>query len=48
MEGALCNLLASDIDARIEVVPIGLDAYFDRNSISPILHEVKKTGICLI
>lgn len=47
-EGAMVNLLVSEINPRAEVVPVGLDAYFDKENISPILHEIKKTGICLL
>lgn len=47
-EGSKLNYLASLIDHRIEAVPVGLDEYLDKNSISPILHEITTKGIPLL
>jgi predicted nucleotidyltransferase len=46
-EGALCNKLASRIDASIEVVPLSVTQFLDPNCIFPIVHEIQKTGIPL-
>ena len=48
MEGAKANLIASKINSRIEVVTVSLYEYFERMPLSPILHEIKKTGICIL
>jgi predicted nucleotidyltransferase len=47
-EGAKLNLVASKIDPRIEALPFSLKEYRDPHNISPILHEIKSTGICLV
>lgn len=47
-EGWRLNLIASSIDPRIEAIPVGLDDYLTPETISPILHEIKKTGTCLL
>lgn len=41
-EGALLNKLLSDVFPEAEVIPISLNEYFSKTSISPILHEIKK------
>ncbi len=46
-EGIILNELAYDIDPRIEVVPVGMKAYLDPASISPLLNEIRMTGIGL-
>ncbi|MBF0205413.1 MAG: nucleotidyltransferase domain-containing protein [Oligoflexia bacterium] len=46
-EGSFLNLLASQIDPIMEVIPIGLKQYLDNENISPILYEVKNKGIVL-
>lgn len=47
-EGSKLNFLASFIDPRLEIVPIGLKKYISRNSVSPILNEIIKSGTPLI
>jgi uncharacterized protein len=47
-EGSSLNYLASQIDPRIEAVPIGLNEYLSRSSISPLLHEIDSKGIVLL
>ena len=47
-EGSRLNYLASSIDHRIEAVPVGLDEYLSKNSVSPVLHEITTKGIPLI
>jgi predicted nucleotidyltransferase len=47
-EGWRLNFIASSIDPRIEAIPVGLDDYLKRETLSPILHEIKKTGTCLM
>jgi uncharacterized protein len=46
-EGAKVNSLASTYDCRFEIIPVSLDEYFSKQSISPILYEIKKYGISL-
>jgi predicted nucleotidyltransferase len=46
-EGINLNMLASQVDSRIEVVPIGIDEYFDPTNPNPLLSEIKATGISL-
>lgn len=46
-EGVHLNLLAFDICPLIEAVPISLDKYLEVDTISPLLHEIKKEGIPL-
>jgi len=43
-EGTLLNYYASEINSKFEMIPVGLDDYFDPDSISPILFEIKKNG----
>jgi predicted nucleotidyltransferase len=47
-EGSRLNYLASFIDPRLEIVPIGLNEYLSNKSISPILNEIIKNGTPLI
>ncbi len=47
-EGSLLNQIAYQLKMNIEVVPIGLKDWFDKNNISPILCEIKKNGIFII
>ena len=47
-EGALLNLLASDIDPRMELIPISVDDYLSNTSSSPLLHSIKKDGVPLL
>ena len=47
-EGSRLNYIASSIDHHIEAVPIGLDEYLSKNSVSPILNEIITTGIPLL
>ncbi len=47
-EGLRVNRAAHSVDARIEAIPISLKEYFDPHSISPILHEIKKTGVLIL
>ena len=47
-EGSMLNYLASTIDHRFEAVPIGLDEYLSKGSISPILNEIATKGIPLM
>ncbi|HQO39208.1 MAG TPA: nucleotidyltransferase domain-containing protein [Spirochaetota bacterium] len=47
-EGSRLNYLASSINHRIEAVPVGLDEYLAKNSISPILQEITTKGIPLL
>ncbi|MFH1727100.1 MAG: nucleotidyltransferase domain-containing protein [Pseudomonadota bacterium] len=47
-EGSLLNYLISKIDAKIELVPIGLEEYLSGKSISPILNEIIKNGTPLL
>lgn len=46
-EGALLNRIAFKVFPQAEMLAIPLTEYLDLNSISPILHEIKKTGIYL-
>lgn len=48
LEGAKVNLIATEIDPRFEVITVGLDDYLSRDLRSSIIHEVKRTGICLL
>lgn len=47
-EGAVLDLIAAKIDTRIEALPFSLAEYKDPHNISPILHEIKKHGVCLV
>ncbi|MBF0362211.1 MAG: nucleotidyltransferase domain-containing protein [Oligoflexia bacterium] len=47
-EGALLNRLASRIDHRIEVVPIPMKRYFEKETTSPIIDQIIKTGIVIL
>ena len=47
-EGSLLNLVGSQIDYRIEAIPVSLSEYLDKGSISPVLHEVKTKGTFLV
>jgi predicted nucleotidyltransferase len=47
-EGARVNLIASRIDSRLECITVSLTDYMKRNTISPILHEIKKHGVGLL
>lgn len=42
------NKIARKVDSRIEAVAISMREYFDPNSISPILDEIKKTGTSVL
>ncbi len=46
-EGVRLNKLARQIDPRFEVIPIGIEDYLQKETLSPILHEIKKTGLIL-
>ncbi|HPI39497.1 MAG TPA: nucleotidyltransferase domain-containing protein [Pseudobdellovibrionaceae bacterium] len=46
-EGAKINFIASKIDARIEAIPISTRSYLDPLNISPLVHEIRKTGIAM-
>ena len=46
-EGALLNRIAYKVFPQAEILAIPLKEYLDTNSISPILHEIKKTGVFL-
>jgi predicted nucleotidyltransferase len=48
MENARANMVASKIDTRIEVRTASLDDYMKSFVLSPILYEIKKTGICIL
>ena len=48
MENAQANIIASKIDSRIEVRTASLDEYLKNFVLSPILHEIKQTGICIL
>jgi hypothetical protein len=41
------NRLAFDIDAPLEVIPINYYEYMKKETISPILDQIFKTGIVL-
>ena len=47
-EGATVDRVAAKIDTRIEAIPFSLKEYKDPHNISPILHEIKKFGVCLV
>ncbi|MBP7582588.1 MAG: nucleotidyltransferase domain-containing protein [Spirochaetes bacterium] len=47
-EGSSLNYFATQIDPRIEAVPVSLDEYLSRSSISPLLHEINTKGIVLL
>ncbi len=47
-EGVMLNLLVSKIDHRIEAIPISLTSFMDTPSVSPIIYEIQKTGVCLL
>ena len=47
-EGSILNRLSHQINPKLEVVPIGLNDYFDKSNISPILHQIKNSGTPLI
>ncbi len=47
-EGALLNLLASDIDPRMELIPISVNDYLSETSSSPLLYSIKTEGIPLL
>jgi predicted nucleotidyltransferase len=46
-EGALMNRLAYRVFPRAEIVSVSLKDYLDPKSISPILFEIKSTGLIL-
>ena len=46
-EGCLVNLHAVRVHPDIEAIPVSVHDWLDRHAISPILHEIKKHGICL-
>ncbi len=48
VEGSRLNYLVSQIDFRVEAIPIGLREYLSTHSISPILYEVIKFGVALL
>jgi predicted nucleotidyltransferase len=48
VEGAMLDRVAVKIDTRIEALPFSLKEYKDPRNISPILHEIKKHGICIV
>ncbi len=48
LDGALLDRVAVKIDTRIEALPFSLKEYKDPRNISPILHEIKKHGICIV
>ena len=47
-EGALLNALLYKLLPMSEALPVSLMDYLDPNNISPILHEIKKTGQFII
>lgn len=47
-EGVKLNTLAHKINPLIEAIPVSTDKYLEVDSISPIIHEIKKTGIVLL
>jgi predicted nucleotidyltransferase len=47
-EGAKANRLLMEVFPEAEVITISLKEYLSKNNISPILYEIKKTGIALI
>jgi predicted nucleotidyltransferase len=47
-EGCFVNLHAGRVHPDIEAIPVAVHEWLDRKSISPILHEIKKHGICLL
>jgi predicted nucleotidyltransferase len=48
LEGASVNLIASQVDTRIECITANLTDYMAKSTSSPILHEVKTHGIALL
>ena len=47
-EGATLDRVAAKIDTRIEALPFSLKEYRDPRNISPILHEIKAHGVCIV
>ncbi|HPJ43319.1 MAG TPA: nucleotidyltransferase domain-containing protein [Spirochaetota bacterium] len=47
-EGSLLNYLTYKIDPLIEAVPFSLNEYMNKESISPLLHEIEKKGVILL
>jgi len=47
-EGAKLNKLLYNVFPEAEVVLIGLDEYFAKDSISPILYEIQTSGVVLL
>ena len=45
LEGAMMMKLAFRVFPESEIVPLSLYEYLDPRSVSPILHEIKTTGI---
>lgn len=46
-EGVLLNMLAHEIDSRLEVIPVSLKEYMKKFTTSPILDQIHKTGTVL-
>lgn len=46
-EGRLLSRLAFGLDLEADLVPVGLVQYLERQTTSPLLHEIKKDGIPL-
>lgn len=43
----LLNRLTFEIEAPLEVIPVGYSEYMQKSTVSPILHEIIKTGVIL-
>jgi predicted nucleotidyltransferase len=47
-DGVLVNIHAHRAHPMAEAVPVALREWFDPNSVSPILHEIKRYGVFLM
>lgn len=47
-EQVLLGVIAAKINPAMELLPISLEKYLEVDTISPIVHEIQKHGVCLL
>jgi predicted nucleotidyltransferase len=47
-EQILLGVISSKVNPALELLPLSLEQYLEIDTISPIVHEIQKDGVCLL